>query len=951
MALVDLKSDLSKFKRDSFTSDIENKSKGIASGLNLDFASMRQLEDKFKEGVPQPNLDFGGSLDKPTPTVPTSMPGTPDKLTQPPRSFDATLDKPTPTVPTSFAGTPDKPSIVPRSFTGTLEKPVPTVPTSYAATPDKPSIVPRSFDATLDKPTPTIPTSFVGTPDKPSIVPRSFDATLDKPVPVIPSNWMVFAELADKVSMFGELPKASDPLQKLVSGTRGTLDFVNYFSDIHATGFTGNRLFGDVRFPKGSEFIGIGSYENPGRLWFGTTPRGQLHPMWEKDFPILDSHPHDKGISNPYYSSRDKLYGALEGWSDTQGTYFNYFKRSQSELDLGRRGTLKSAWDHGSVKLSIDDTGVSTIETNQYTKYTKTYLFPKGLLGDFTSFPDIPSKLDAYPPSILTFPRGGPVLTVKRGLKDIERHAKWFLSTKGIIWGLTQVGLQLLNTRPETRIWNPLSLGSIIPTIHISRHLQAKNLGINVHLFGAKETTAGGTTYTEAEDYKGSDSRLIQFLDTYVNTGGASIVSTKVLGKEIPSEQGLKERTFGIKRQTIGQLIYLVPGRGGIFGQVPGPDVRSQYHKTGEPIHQSPLEPQLPHAHLGRYKTLAYGRLEALVESDQRRGTSNQFKWEGGIESEPWYPIGKRKDSEYGKYGFKKGKDGVAEVVEVEAKKDLRLEQRYKLGNPGKPGLERLRHTHGVNASSGDKLDTVDLLNAQGYITSKNVKGGSKTADGVDLPLTELLPTLKEYPDLIPLHFYDVNNKAWILFRAYVGKFNDTISPNWGSTEIAGRPVPHYYYQKTERKISFDFKVVAMSKHELAPMWQKLNHLVGLCYPSFTAGAYPTMVNPFIKLTLGDVFSHVPGFLTTLTVSPLDSMPWELIRDNKRGLARVPMGVTVSTDFTYVGDNMPSQTSTNHYLQAAHEQSWVDHKSTFWGKPALGISYPAVLKTKDTGNK
>ena len=318
MALVDLKTDLSKFKRDSFTSDIENKSKGITSGLNLDFGSFQPIENKFKEGVPQPNLDFGGSLDKPTPTVPTSMPGTPEKLSRVPKSFDGTPDKPTPAIPTSFNGTP--------------EKPAPTVPTSMLTTPEKSSIVPRSFDATLNKPTPSIPTSFAGTPDKLTQPPRSFDATLDKPVPVIPSNWMVFAELAEKVSMFGKLPKPEDPFGNLISETRGTLDFVNYFSDIHATGFTGNRLFGDVRYPEGSEYIGIGSYENPGKLWFDTTPRGQLHAMWESNFPTLETHPHNEGISNPYYSSRDKLYGALEGWSDTQGTYLKYFKRTFSFL-------------------------------------------------------------------------------------------------------------------------------------------------------------------------------------------------------------------------------------------------------------------------------------------------------------------------------------------------------------------------------------------------------------------------------------------------------------------------------------------------------------------------------------------------------------------------------------------------------------------------------------------
>ena len=892
MALVDLKTDLSKLKRDSFTSDIENKSKGIASGLNLDFGSFQPIHDKFKEGVPQPNLDFGGSLDKPTPTVPTSMPGTPEKS-----------------------------SIVPKSFIGT---------------PEKPSQVPRSFDATLDKPTPTIPTSFAGTPDKLTQPPRSFNATLDKPVPAIPTNWSVFADLADKVSMFGEVNEP-EVTGLLVSGTRGALDFVNYFSDIHATGFTGNRLFGDVRYPEGSEYIGIGSYENPGRLWFNTTPRGQLHAMWDSNFPTLDTHPHDEGISNPYYSSRNKLYGALEGWSNTQGTFFKYFKRNQNEIDFASRGTLKSAWDHGSVKLSIDDTGIPGIETNQYTKHSKTHLFPKGLLGDFTSFPDIPSKMDTYPPSILTIPRGGPVLTVKRGLKDVERHAKWFLSTKGIIWGVTQAGLQLLNPRPETRIWNPLSLGSVMPLINIPRHLQKIPLGINLQKYGVKTGLLGGPMYTEARDYVDAPdlgdrsnigaSRLTSFLNTYIYvdppnevTAGSKRVN-KALSKlniEIPSGQDIRQIQFGIKkRQTPGQYIYLVPGRGGIFGAIPNTEVGSR-----KPIHIGEKVPHhlassYPSSSLGTYKTLAYGDLKRLDELDQRRGSITQF--------------------DKGDKSYLFTDDPAIEP----------LEKRYKLGDPGKPGLERSSRIDGVNAKKGDKLDTIDLLNAQGYISKGNVDGGTSfTADGKKLPFTEIKPTTEDYPDLIPLNFYDVENKAWILFRAYIGKFNDTISPSWSSTEIAGRPVPQYYYQKTERKISFDFKVAAMTKHELAPMWQKLNYLVGLCYPSFTNSVYPTMINPFIKLTLGDVFHHVPGFLTTLTVSPIDNISWELIRDPKRGLARVPMGMNVSLDFTYVGDSMPSQTSPNHYLHATYD-NWIDHTNSFWGTQEQKISYPADIRKKD----
>ena len=907
MALLDLKTDLSKLRRDSFTSDIENKSKGIASGLNLDFGSFQPIEDKFKEGVPQPNLDFGGSLDKPTPTVPTSIPGTPEKSSIVPRSFDATLDKPTPTVPTSFARTPEKPSQVP-----------------------------RSFDATLDKPTPTVPTSFAGTPDKLTQPPRSFNATLDKPVPVIPTNWTVFTGLADKLSLFNKLPEP-EVTGLLVSGTRGTLDFVNYFSDIHATGFTGNRLFGDVRYPEGSEYIGIGSYTNPGRLWFGTTPKGQLHEMWESNFPTLDTHPHNEGILNPYYSSRNKLYGAIEGWSDTRGTYFKYFKRNQNEINFASRGTLKSAWDHGSVKLSIDDTGVPGIETNQYTKHSKTHLFPKGLLGDFTSFPDIPSKMDAYPPSILTIPRGGPVLTVKRGLKDVERHAKWFLSTRGIIWGLTQVGLQLLNARPETRIWNPLSLGSVIPAIHIKRHLSS-NLAINTQVFGVNagpipvtifgktiilpgsvgsSFSSGVGTYSGGQDYIDIEHPIHNVI-TGNNVSQRSQMSRLVSHLSAfftPIKDKFDQKIVLSMRKSIGQSLYLVPGGKGIFGEDVSRDVYSQHHlssagRRGRPIHESTgndVAQGIPS--LGRYKTLSYGELKRLEpDSTGSLGMPNQFS-------------GKKYDA-------------VAGI--------RKIEHRYKFGSPGKTGenIDRTNPLDGVNALKHPdfRYDTLDLLGVQGYIPSGIA--GAGLVDGTPLNIDKYKPLSGDYPDLIPLQFYDITNKAWIIFRAYIGKFNDTITPTWGSTDIAGRSQPMYYYQKTERKLSFDFQVAATSKHELAPMWQKLNYLVGLCYPSFTPGAYPTMINPFIKMTLGDVFHHVPGFLDSLTVSPIENIPWEIVNEPKRGLARVPMGMNISLNFTYVGDSLGTQRSPNHYIHAkAH--SWVDYKSSYWQK---GGAYPKNLK-------
>jgi hypothetical protein len=66
--------------------------------------------------------------------------------------------------------------------------------------------------------------------------------------------------------------------------------------------------------------------------------------------------------------------------------------------------------------------------------------------------------------------RGGLITSISRTIKDVLRVGSFILTTKGILFGLKQVALQTLNTKEETRTWNPLSLGSIVPTVHINRH-------------------------------------------------------------------------------------------------------------------------------------------------------------------------------------------------------------------------------------------------------------------------------------------------------------------------------------------------------------------------------------------------------------------------------------------------------------------------------------------------
>ena len=52
----------------------------------------------------------------------------------------------------------------------------------------------------------------------------------------------------------------------------------------------------------------------------------------------------------------------------------------------------------------------------------------------------------------------------------------------------------------------------------------------------------------------------------------------------------------------------------------------------------------------------------------------------------------------------------------------------------------------------------------------------------------------------------------------------------------------------------------------------KLNYLVGLCYPSYTEGE--RMISPFIELTMGDMFVDTP--ILSLTISVEEQSTWEI---------------------------------------------------------------------------
>jgi len=170
---------------------------------------------------------------------------------------------------------------------------------------------------------------------------------------------------------------------------------------------------------------------------------------------------------------------------------------------------------------------------------------------------------------------------------------------------------------------------------------------------------------------------------------------------------------------------------------------------------------------------------------------------------------------------------------------------------------------------------------------------------------------LKKQEGLIPFRFKDVLNNKILSFDAILSGITDTITPEYSSEKYIGRPESVYVYQGATRAVSFTFDVYPMTRQEMPVLWEKLNYLVGLCYPNWVDSPYAgvqveginpiTMVSPICELTIGDMYNNTPGYLSNVTLTIQDGTTWEYEENLK-----LPHYIQVAVEFVYIGKYLPN---------------------------------------------
>ena len=241
------------------------------------------------------------------------------------------------------------------------------------------------------------------------------------------------------------------------------------------------------------------------------------------------------------------------------------------------------------------------------------------------------------------------------------------------------------------------------------------------------------------------------------------------------------------------------------------------------------------------------------------------------------------------------------------------IETRIGRGNPGAPGLDRSKYWQPLPATQ----DTINMLSL--FYASAPPQGNSSV---IDLNSGNTVAQ-KDIRDIIKFRIESIDNdnpaySVFMVFRAFIqGDIDDTFSAEWNSYKYTGRGEKFYVYDGYTRQINLSFIIVAQTRQEMKPLYQKLNYLMSNMAPDYNSAN--KMRGNIIKLTVGDYMYRQPGILTGLSIRIPQESNWEIaIAEPESGvnsndpnfpndtdMHEVPMLLQVSLSFTAIQDFLP----------------------------------------------
>lgn len=168
----------------------------------------------------------------------------------------------------------------------------------------------------------------------------------------------------------------------------------------------------------------------------------------------------------------------------------------------------------------------------------------------------------------------------------------------------------------------------------------------------------------------------------------------------------------------------------------------------------------------------------------------------------------------------------------------------------------------------------------------------------------------------------DKTNSNWMIFRAYITDISDSVNADWSDIGYVNRSEKLKIYNGFDRSINVSFKVAALSKEEMKPIYQKLNYLMSGMAGKYNEGL---LEGTFSRITIGNYIDRQHCIIKSLTYKIPNDSPWEISMKEPEGGDKsliLPHIIEVSLTITPIGVNNQGR---NELPQRADDNnlSWI----------------------------
>ena len=742
-------------------------------------------------------------------------------------------------------------------------------------------------------------------------------------------------------NFLGETTPNEFPLNNQLENEGKDFKEVNYFTDIHATGF--NSKFGGVEATK---FVGV----NPNNTIFDST----------------NSLFSNFGNSVSGLSFRAG-YGKFKRGKETGNTQrYNPDTKYLANTELTNPSISKLQEMRSSPSFLDEMYSKFNLREDAFNLGTAAFAHPLILRGIQRKPIDKgePQKWGFGFPIDDGLVRGGIVTAVDRSVVDAVRLGKWMISVQGLLWGIKNVGLQASNSNVETvsgkrltKTWTPIntiasSIGGFLG-LHPRRHgilplpeaanpekyetvQKAKKVShiddVTLGVVGTGNRLVG--LYNESFLTIGSTTTSIGFKGTpflrLQSPGGPNSVYGLIPGGKVPTRGD--DTRFSIFDGFTIQNQYNPQGTDPSTGKTASVNFGFPFDRDRTPLGEeikpytefAPVKEPSSDPNDTANKKAGITHNDEFTYGENRSSELQGGDYEGndlGLVWNSYTEEGRPSDGALNKAGTHKSKDNPFEKLKntdgeshnIEKLESSELIKGYETIAYGKIPTRVAGDTEVNDFRSlldGDGKKRADKAGyADNSLQSKFgfTNPGKVGADRTDYKKSHAIDPIQsgaigdESNDLVKLIFDRHGGGSKLQFRGTINGLTETFSPSWEGMKYNGRADSAFKYSTFERSLSFNFKVYPTSKAELKPLYSKLQRLSTMTMPNYGDGTqgYEGILLDF---TLGKLWVKHLSFIDSLSYTFSDDVPWDIDEG-------ASMGIDVSIGLKLLSNVIPEYNS------------------------------------------